>query len=87
MDIRRFFSVLLLAALVLYSVVAVARVTQAALQDDNAVGWDPACADDSPSYIGPVVFGYCIGAFVGVLGIGRRRLAALNVRSSVLQLD
>ena len=87
MENRKLVSALLLALLVFYSVAAVARVIH--FQEDVAPGWDPiACldCDAAADMIGPIIFGYILGAFVGVMGIGRRRLAALDVRASILRL-
>ena len=87
MDARKLLAALLLALFVFYSVVALARVT--AFQEARAPGWDPigSGCDNIADMIGPIIFGYILGAFVGVMGIGRRRLAALDVRASTLRLQ
>jgi hypothetical protein len=64
----------------------------AAAAQEPDVSWDPiSCWDcssgqDLSYYIEPVAWGYAIGGFIGALGVGRRRFAALDPSRGVLGL-
>ncbi len=68
--------VLAIAASVLLIATSIAR----ALQEGN-IAWDPVSCWDcttTADYVGPVIWGYLIGAFVGFSGILRRRYRKLE---------
>ena len=56
-------------------------VANCAAFQETTVSWDPVtcCHCTGPEdYVGPVVFGYILGAIVGVSGILRRRYRTLR---------
>ncbi len=68
--------VLAIAASVFIIATSIAR----ALQEGN-VAWDPVSCWDcttTADYVGPVIWGYLIGALVGFSGILRRRYGELK---------